>query len=236
MTTPKKPARPAPTPPQLPGFILTVGGQKGGSSKSTTAISLAVHWRQAGRQVLLVDLDPQGTATMWGATAQAARATPWPTVLPYAVDREDPLDAFLRREADQYDLVVLDCPPAHGSLQRAAMVLSDLAVLTCSPGGPDLWGMPASIAEVTAAQRVNRRLLARTLITRRTRTVVATQLRPALERLPLGVLGAELAERATYREALIAGRGPTTYAPGSPAAHEVIRLARELEALVAAGR
>lgn len=227
----KKSLRRASKPSPRSGFVLTVGGQKGGSMKSTTAISLAVHWSEGGARVLLVDLDPQGTATAWRATALAARVAASPTVLPYHAGPDDPLDVFLRREAEGCDLVVLDCPPAHGALQRSAMVLSNLAVLTCSPGGPDLWGMPASIAEVQAAHRVNPRLYARTLITRRTRTVVAAQLRPALERLPLGVLETELSERATYREAIIAGQGPTTYAPGSSAAHEVIRLARELEAL-----
>ena len=219
---------------ERPGFILTVGGQKGGSSKSTTAISLAVHWAAAGRRVLLVDLDPQGTAAAWGATAATVGVEGGPTVRSYDERDREGLDVFLRRHVGDHQLVILDCPPAHGILQRAAMVVSNLAVLTCSPGGPDLWGMPASIAEVRAAHQVNARLFARTLVTRRTRTVVAAQLRPALERLPLGVLEAETTERATYREAIIAGQGPTTYAPGSPAAHEVARLARELEALAAA--
>ena len=219
---------------ERPGFILTVGGQKGGSSKSTTAISLAVHWSADGRRVLLVDLDPQGTAAAWGATAAAAGVEGGPTVRTYDERDGEPLDLFLRRQVGDHELVILDCPPAHGTLQRAAMVVSDVAVLTCSPGGPDLWGMPASIAEVRAAHQVNARLFARTLVTRRTRTVVAAQLRPALERLPLGALESETSERATYREAIIAGKGPTTYAPGSPAAHEVRRLARELEALAAA--
>ena len=44
-------------------MIITVGGIKGGSGKSTVATHLAVLRAQAGREVLLVDADGQATAT-----------------------------------------------------------------------------------------------------------------------------------------------------------------------------
>src|SRR5258708_524412 len=48
---------------------IAIVNQKGGTGKSTTAVNLAAGLAELGRRVLIIDLDPQYSATSWYAVA-----------------------------------------------------------------------------------------------------------------------------------------------------------------------
>jgi chromosome partitioning protein len=57
-------------------MLVLIGGEKGGTGKSTLAINLAAERALAGRDVLLVDTDLQGSASYWAQVRDEVGITP----------------------------------------------------------------------------------------------------------------------------------------------------------------
>jgi len=99
--------------------ILAVANQKGGVGKTTTSINLAAGLSTAGSRVLLIDLDPQGNATMGcGVDKRIQHATVYEVLLGNTSIR----DARVRSESGGFDLI-----PANRELAGAEVELVDLS-------------------------------------------------------------------------------------------------------------
>ncbi|OGA73812.1 MAG: chromosome partitioning protein [Betaproteobacteria bacterium RIFCSPLOWO2_12_FULL_65_14] len=143
--------------------VLAVVNQKGGVGKTTTSVNLAAALAQAGKRVLLVDLDPQGNATMGsGVDKRGVARTVYQVLLGLAElssvrvraerggfdllpanrdlagaeielvelqGRETRLKAALERVADEYDFILIDCPPSLSLLTVNALTAAQRVLI-----------------------------------------------------------------------------------------------------------
>jgi chromosome partitioning protein len=173
----------------VPGRVYSFANQKGGVGKTTTAINLAACLAEAGRRALVVDLDPQANATsglgmrangtstydlLDGAPlAELAKPTRWenlflvpsrPELAGAAVElsRRDDGDRYLAESltaVEDFDFVLLDCPPSLGPLTVNALAASDRVVVPVQAEYYALEGLAQLIHSIDLVKaRLNPRL------------------------------------------------------------------------------
>lgn len=146
------------------GKIIAVANQKGGVAKTTTCINLGASFVATKRRVLVVDLDPQGNATVGSGIdkdslakssydvllgkesakgviihASAASYDILPTngdltaaeveLMNMMVAREQRLRQALEPIRDDYDFILIDCPPSLNMLTLNALVAADSVMI-----------------------------------------------------------------------------------------------------------
>lgn len=112
---------------------VAIVSQKGGAGKTTLAIHLAAAAHAAGHVSLIVDTDPQATATTWGQWRNGQA----PEVIDCAAH------ALLARKLAQAtelgaEFIVIDTPPHADIMAREACRAADLLLIPCRPRTFDL--------------------------------------------------------------------------------------------------
>ena len=143
---------------------LSVTNLKGGAGKTSSSVGIADALTEAGADVLVVDLDPQGTASAWmGRRSDACRHLlttgfdPSEHVLSIkddpgrldmitanrsleraedrrASDLASRLERLWKGSESSYDIAMLDTPPQAGTLVTAALLSTAAAIVPVAPG------------------------------------------------------------------------------------------------------
>jgi chromosome partitioning protein len=158
---------------------IAVLSQKGGTGKTTAVRTLTDALRRSGVRTLAVDLDPQGNLSDYfdlptdieptiadvlsgrARAAEAIHADMIPANLSLAeaelmlggkMGREMTLKRALAKLPDDYDVVLIDCPPSLGLLTVNALVAADRALITAEAQYFALQGVEQAMEVVELAR------------------------------------------------------------------------------------
>jgi len=207
-------------------MIISLASLKGGSGKTTLSVHLAAAIAAGGRRVVLIDADPQGSASDWSAAREDT--PPFPVV---GMARNT-LHRDLVPVLEDYDHCVIDTPPRVSALARSALLASDLVLIPVQPSSYDVWAAAETVQLISEAQGFKPEIRGAFVVNRRIpNTVIGRDVIEALQDYELPMLPTAIAQRVAYAESS-AGYTVLESAPTSSAANEVKNLAQEVLTLM----
>lgn len=191
---------------------LALLAQKGGTGKTTLAVSLAVAAEQAGRRVLIIDLDPQATACHWSDRREADT--------PLVIDAQPGrlVKALQTAQAGGIDWVLLDTPARSEQSALAAAKVADLVLIPCRPQIYDLETIPNSQEILKLAGDKPALVILNACPPRGARHLQAIQ---AIEDMGMQICTTLVGQRAAFGDAAALGLTALDYEPSGQAAKEI---------------
>jgi len=208
-------------------MILLLGGEKGGTGKSTIAVNLAVWLAQKGADVMLVDTDRQRTASRFIDRRNHLDGLP----VVHCTEKHGDVFHSVRDLAKRYDQVIVDAGGRDSEELRTALVAAHRVYCPLKASQPDLETSMHMNELVKLAKGMNPSLEALLIVSMGPTNPVVTEAQDAQElltELPAFALsGVVIRDRKVYRDAMADGRGVIEMA-NDKATAEIEALAREI--------
>lgn len=190
---------------------VSLVSQKGGAGKTTIAVGLAVAHELAGGCAVVVDLDPQGSASVWSDL----RGTDRPVVVAAHAPRLGRvLDAARNGGAG---LAIIDTAPHVSDAALSAARASDLTLVPCRASVADLHAIRASL-DICRVAEVRARVVLNAVPVQ---GPLAGQAKEAIASHQAAVAPIMLCQRIAHVHAFTRGKTAMEFAPRSKAAVEL---------------
>jgi chromosome partitioning protein len=193
---------------------VAIISQKGGVGKTTIALHLAVGAELDGKPTVIIDLDPQASASTW----KDLRDDEAPVVQPAQVNRLSVVLAEAEKQGAK--LALIDTSPNSENSSLVAARAADLILIPCRPHLLDLKAIHSSIEIARLAKRpffvVVNAVPPRGSLGAEAKTAIASY--------AATVAPEHLSMRAAYYHCLVNGQAAQEYEPNGRAAEEATKL------------
>jgi chromosome partitioning protein len=207
--------------------VIAVMYQKGGVGKTTLATHLAKAFQMRGKEVLLVDSDPQGSARDW------SMADPEQTLPVVGLDRPT-LEKDIKPLLRNTDIVIIDGPPRHEQVVASAIKVADIVLMPVQPSPYDVWAGADLVKLLKERQNLLGTPKCAFVLSRVIkRTKIGGEVRSALDETEIPVFQNYTTQRVVYPNAAATGKTVFEAEPGGEAALEMMAIVDELEAFMA---
>jgi len=203
-------------------FVISVLNQKGGSGKTTIATHLAKALQLKGKDVLLIDSDPQGSARDWAAVKEDQ------PISVVGIDRPT-IERDLKNITNK-EFVVIDGSPQAHDLAVSAIKASNFILIPVQPSPYDIWATSALVDLVKQRIEItDGKLKAAFVISRVIKgTKIGDETIDALIGYDLPVLNSKIVQRVIYPTSAISGSTSFDNEPNGAAATEIKSLLDEI--------
>lgn len=203
--------------------VISVSNLKGGSGKTTLAMNLAAGLGKRGR-TLVIDADPQGSASQWAGCGVNGKAYPLSVITVGNLARD------VRGFLPDYRYIVIDCPPSlENQVAQKSMEVADQVLIPVLPSPMDLWASVRMAQAVETAKLGNPQLKAWLILNQvEARNSLSRSMQEALAEFEIPALSNGVQRRAIYRSAALEGASVYDIGRGKPAAAEIDAIINEV--------
>ena len=143
-------------------MIVLIGGEKGGTGKSTLAKNIATYWQSKNKEVLAIDTDPQATFYNWCERRKSSDQKP---ILCTKLTGAK-IAGEIKSLAEKYEILIIDAGGQDSKALRAAMTVATHLLIPSQPSFSDLETLLHMSNLIDEVVTYNPNIIYRSIITR----------------------------------------------------------------------